>query len=394
MAKNDYSTFVAREKMYPIVKKNLDENQKKFIFYIQKYIDKNHDILFNKNLNQLYWNRGNGEDSLIIYETINCSEEFINNTIEESGQTNSSWKTYNKPWNWALVNIIKYFFDNKQEKELSLTLLYLSFSMYATLFYKYFRFAPNENIMDYTVNNLSNRYDLKKLGSLIKVLQKISIGCHDKYKEYLLDKNFCDRYIIEYVMNLNTRLNNFIQEIKKEYEKNRQAGNYMNYDVASNDTENYHENDNLSYQIQNLSNKVTNVIITSGVNLEVCNKSANIAGVSMTEVKNTCEKIIDKETEEIREMITIILQQYLIVDNHPIETIASKNYLVYINRIYTKSNTTDKGVIRMKQLLDKWLNENSEKYRKTERKATIISYRKSLFLYFSLSIQAVLTKNY
>jgi hypothetical protein len=394
MAKNDYSTFVAKNKMYPIVKDNLNESSKKFIYYIQRYIDKNHDILFSKNLNQLYWNRGNGEDSEIIYKSIGCDEDFINNIINESGQTNNNWKTYNKPWNWALVNIIKYYFDNKQEKELSLALLYLSFSMYATLFYKYFRFAPNENIMDYTVNNLSNRYDLKKLGSLIKVLQKVSMGCHDKYKEYLLDKNFCDRYIIEYVMNLNTRLNNFIQEIKKEYEKNRQSGNYINYDENSTDVENFHENDNLSYQIQNLSNKVTNKILTTGVNLEVCNKSANIAGVSMTEVKNAVEKIIDKETEEIREMNTIILQQYLIVDNHPIESISSKNYIVYLNKIYTKSNTNDKGIIRMKELLDKWLNENCEKYRRTERQATIISYRKSIFLYFGLSIQAVLTKNY
>jgi hypothetical protein len=105
-------------------------------------------------------------------------------------------------------------------------------------------------------------------------------------------------------------------------------------------------------------------------------------------------KIVKEETVTIKEFINLYLQQYLVVDNHPVQTISSKQYLTYANRIYTKSNTNDKGVIRMKEILDDWLTKNCEKYVKTERAASKGGYRKAIFLYFALAVQAVLNSKY
>jgi len=395
MANNDYDgNFYFRENIYPKMKEKLKETSRDIINHIVSYIDRNHDVLFNSGLYQLYWNTGDCKDTQILFDSLGYTSDEIADAIKETGVNNSSWKVYNKPHNWAFVCILKYFHDNEDDKSLNIVLLDLSFSMYATLFYKYFRFPPNKNIMTYTVNNLSNRYDLKKIGTLIGVLQKIAQGSHEKYREYLENKEFSDRHIVEYVMNLNTRINNFVKEIKREYEKNKSEGSYLNYQEDDYSEENYHENDNQSYNVERLTNKVVNKILTSTVNHSICEVSAKLTNVSVSEIKSSIDKIIDKENSEIHDFISCFLQQYLVVEKHPIETISSKNYLTYINQIYTKSNTKEETVIRMKELLDKWLNETSERYKQTERLATLNNYRKAIYFYFTLSVQSVLTNQY
>lgn len=393
---NNYNTFVFKNKVYGDISVSLDKNYRELVNYITKYFDRHSDVLFDKSIHQLYFGiNGNTQDVDIIYKVINKSPEEIEKYIKESGQTDSHWVLFNKPINWALVNIIRYFYLNDKPKELELVVIYFACSYYASIFFKYFKGYPiNEAVMDYTINNLSNRYDIKRLGSLFKVLQKISMKCHDTYKEYLDEKDFCDRHIVEYMQNLHTRINNFVQELKNQYQKNKDSGKYMNYEKDDTSEENFHENDNISYSIERYANKITNTILTCGPNQRLAESAAKITSVSVFAIKDAVTKIIEKETEEIREFITLYLQQYLIVEGHSVQSISSKNYLNYANKIYAKSNTTDKGILRIKELLDKWLVENSEKYVKTERAATKTNFRKAIFLYFALSVQAVIVNKY
>ena len=67
---------------------------------------------------------------------------------------------------------------------------------------------------------------------------------------------------------------------------------------------------------------------------------------------------------------------------------------VKLNKIYSKSNVNDKSIITIKELLDKWLKENCEQYSKTERVATLNNYRKAMYLFFTLSTQAIINNTY
>lgn len=347
-ANTDYNTFICRDKYYNSCKQSLDEKNRELQKYIVTYIDQNHEVLLNSGLYQLYWNtaKNNFRDSEILYESINMTADEIGNMITESGVNKSSWKVFNKPHNWTFVIILKYFHDKKDMQGLYLSLLFLSCSLYATLFFKYFRFPPQENIMAYTVNNLTNRHDLKREGSLIKVLEKISKGCYDKYKSYLSSTNFSDRHIVEFVMNLNTRLNNFIKVIKAEYEKNRANKKYLNYDTDSNEEEDFRENTNQSYQITTLTENITNKIIVSKVNQSLIQTVSKITTVSQSQIDNTMSSIINKSVEKLKRFISNFLQQYLVTEKLPMESFSSKSYLTYINKIYSKSNVSETYCIK------------------------------------------------
>jgi len=391
----NYNTFVFKKEVYPNVSKSLEKSSKELVNYIKKYYDRNNLVLFDKSIHQLYFGTSSYPDDInIVYKCTGENSEHVAEMITKSGQTDSHWVLFNKPLNWMFVNTIKYFHDTKN-KDLELVVTYFACYMYSSIFFKYFKGYPiNEAAMDYTVNNLSNRYDIKRLGNLFNVLMKISMKSHETYTDLLSDKNFSDRHIVDYMMNLHTRINNFVKELKNQYQKNKDSGKYLNYEKDDNSEENFHENDNQSYSIEKLTNKITTVICTNSINLKIAENSAKITGISVASIKDAISKIIEKESEEIREYVLLFLQQYLIVEGHSLESIASKNFLNYANKIYSKSNTNDKGIIRMKELLDKWLAENSEKYVKTERVATKIAYRKAIHLYFALSIQAVLTNKY
>jgi len=314
--------------------------------------------------------------------------------IKETKQTEDSWVLYNKAEYWSLVSIIKYFQDANKEREMKMSILYFALALYSSVIRKCFMYEPNANIMEYTINTLSNRYDIKKYSTIINVLQKLSYGCHETYKDYLTDKDFCDLHIKDYINNMYVRINNFVKEILTVYNKNKENKNYMNTEREKTDAEDFYETNNISNKVYQMTEKVANTIITSNVNLHIIENSAKMANVSVNEVKNVVTLVIEKDDKRIKEFIALFLHQYLIVDKHPESTFASSNFLVYTLKIYSKSNTNDKGVIRMKQILDEWLKENSEKYLKTQRVASLIAFRKSIMLFFCIATQSVILNKY
>ena len=395
MASKNTNTFVFLEKCYPDIKKNLDRNRgREFLEFIPKYIDRNSESLMNAKFNYLYWNIEK-EEGQVVFDTIGKRPDDISRLIKESGQTDSSWKLWNKPAYWSIVNIIKYFKDTKKEKEMNMSILYFGIVLYSSVINARVKYPFNPNKLEYIINNvMSNRYDIKKYGTILKVLQKLSLGCHETYKDYLTDKEFTDYHILQYIMNMYVRINNFIKEILTIYNKYKDSKVYMNSEREGTSEEDFYETTNISAKIYQMSEKCANTIITSNLNQGIVEMSANIAGVSVSEVRNVVKQIVEKDDKKIKEFIVLFLHQYLIVDKHLEATFSSKNFLVYINKIYGKSNTNDKGVIRIKEILDGWLRANSEKYLKTSRIASIIAWRKSIYLFFCIATQQVILNKY
>ena len=77
--------------------------------------------------------------------------------------------------------------------------------------------------------------------------------------------------------------------------------------------------------------------------------------------------------------------KYLKDNKNSINSVGSKKFFSYVYEIYSKSNTKDKTVLDIKDILDVFLNKHSNKYSKTERAATKGAYRKALYLYFVLT---------
>lgn len=162
--------------LYPKIEKGLSnkDNIKKYEQLISSYIDKHGEVLsaIGPTKMILFTDR----ESLPVFEIAGVTPAEVKAIKNKSPDIKSSGQILNIPFNTLMAMVIRYFTITKNEKLLKLSILYLGLSMYPSIYTKYFKFEPNENIMNYTINNLSKRFKLKRTGNLMVTIGETCTG--------------------------------------------------------------------------------------------------------------------------------------------------------------------------------------------------------------------------
>lgn len=372
--------------LYGIVEKNLSDKkvQHKLLVAISNYFDKNseiaHDIGIAKRIFFL------NSDKEAIFEASGLDPKQIKVTLKKSAYISSTWKILNEPLNIASVLILRYFAKTKNENMLKSFLMYYSFYFYATLHYKYLPYGANEDIMNYTINNLTYKFKIKETGSLYKAIEAVVIKCHEKYLDELLKGE--DGDLAKYVSSLKVRLNDVVKNIKNEYTNNYNNQNYLNSESDDYSEENYHIADNTSYAIKRISDNALMRLMTYGPDMQLAKLSAQLSSVSQNEIRNVIMHLSNDDSDDILKLCELIVQIFLSEGGNTIAQVGSKKFTAKCLEIYKKSNTNDSSILEIKRILDRWLNKHSEKYKKTNREATLSYYRRAIYIYFVLHVQS------
>lgn len=376
-------TFIFKQDLYARVETEMNKNSTQVQRMIMQYIDKNNEALFAQGPSKRMFFLDTDRDNL--YKYIGIGPEDVKASIKKCNLIDSSWKILNEPFNLSCVMVIRYYQIKKKQKELESAVMYLALSFYAHMQRKYFPFEPNENIMSYTINNLSNKYKIKQLGNLFKAIHSTAMNNHEHFEKEI--DHASDLMLKNYIMSLKTRLDGMIQNIANEFYENHDKGNYLNTEEDSYEEGNFYLTDSNSATITRITENTTSRILTKGVDMKIVDLSANICGVGKTALRNAILSIIDKKDKEIKHLILLILQLYLMDGKQTPEMIKSKHFINFCLEVYIKSNTNDETIIKIKDILDQWLTECSVNYLKTERVATKNNFRKATMLYFVFEIQ-------
>jgi hypothetical protein len=360
-------------------------NNSKLSGYVKKYIDTNNEILYaNSPLHRLHFS--DDRDRKVVFQLAGVEDKYIGEIIKKVDAIKSSWKIVNSSFNILMALVIRQYSRDKDKDMLNNALLFLTLSFYSSLHFKYFKFLPNENVMNYTINNLNNKFLFKQYGVIVKALIHTALKSHEKYEKELLRGTDVD--IVNYLMFLNTRLNNLMKNFTSEYMKNSRDKNYLNTEKDSHNEEDYYETDNVSLAIARLSGQATNKFYSSELNDKFIRVSSKFSDVSPVTLQQALHSIKEGEKEKIKLLVQSILQVYLIDGKNTYESVGSQKFIAYCISVYSKSNTKDKNILTIKKLLDYFLKNNSNRYSETEREATRVSYRKALFMYMVLFIQS------
>lgn len=384
MPKSDVNVLTT--KLYPIVYSNMQNKnvERELLINIGKYFDRNSDVLYDTGCtNKLFFL---DDDKEVIYKACNCTKSEIKDIIKESNYIKDTWKILNEPLNTAFVLLIRYYTIKKDSEKMLNVLLFYSCYFYSSLYFKYLPYGANKAVMDYTINTLSKKFKIKQYGNLFETIRNTVLTSHETYEDRLIRGEDGDYAM--YVSALKVRLNDLLKNIKNEYTKNYNANRFLNIDSDDTSEENYHIADNTSYIISKLSQATVTRLNTYGPDLKLAKLSANAAGVSVNEVRNVVSHLSDDDSEKIMKLCDMILQLFLTNGNSS-DQIRGKVFLAQCLSIYAKSNTNDKLILDIKKILDEWLKRFSAKYRTTNREPTLSNFRKSIFLYFVLQIQAV-----
>ena len=371
--------------LYPIVSSHLQkkENITRLKRGIESYLDRNNDKL--TTLGPIHRTVFLDSDMKVLYDATGLNPQTIKAVLKKCNDVGDDWKIINNPFNVASMMAIRYFKMVKNKDMAKLTLIYLTLSMYPSLHFKYFQHEPNEKIMNYTINNLSNKYKIKKAGVFYIALIETAEGADINHHDRLLrgeDKDF-----VNYINDVKTRVNMMIRKISNEFYENKEKELYINIEQESMEEDNYREAESNIYAIEKLSNGVVLKLIVNGPNMKLVTAAAKLCKVSVSELRNYASSMITSENkDEIKQIVESILFLYLFDDKNRLQEINSDKFLMYCMDIYKKSNTTDKNIINIKSILDGWL-ERLGTYKKTQRLNTINDFRRALYIFFVVSIQ-------
>lgn len=380
------STFF-NDEIAPMIKTNeTTAITKQFENYVQRYMDKNSEVLFHNIPSKRLFFTPN--DIKYPFDLFKISVNEIDETVNKIKKTKECYGVINQvnfPLNFLLVNLVRYYHLANNKVGLQVSLMYLTLYQYAALHAKYFqKFLPNEDCMQFTFNRVSDKYYFRKYQSVFKALFATVINAHETQKKSLESKNDMD--ILSYLLAIRTRLNNQMKSFVNEYMIDFQNKKYLKLQQDSNDEENYYETTNMSADLLNIVNKSFNNFNTSRIDPVLLRTACGICKAEQSVMKLALENIKDNELDSIRILLLSMVQLYIYNENNNSNEIGSQKFVTYMISAYSKSNSKNDISLSIKTTLDKFLTKYCNRYSNTEREATKIIYRKALYIYMVLLI--------
>jgi hypothetical protein len=323
-------------------------------------------------------------DNLI--SVVGLSGDQIKQALNKVKSVQGDWKNMNNPFNVAIVLSIHHFINTNDKDNIDKALSYMAVSMYPSLHFKYFKYEPNEAMMTYTINNMSNKFKIKQNSSVWESVVETMSKVIELHKPRL--KVCDDRAMLLFINDVKTRLNSFLRKIANEFYMVEKEGKYMQLDRESFDEDNYHEADSNMYAIERITNNVVTTLVVNGPDMRLVEIAAKNCKVSVNELRNYTQSMItDKQRKDIRDVVEAVLFLYLFSETgkHGPKDVGTNEFLIYCMKVYKKSNTTDKNIIKLKSILDRWLSELGL-LDNTNRVATINDFRRALYMFFVMTI--------
>lgn len=377
--------------LYGRVEKSLNDKAtvNRLMMDIQKYCDKWSSVLLSTDFSTRIIFSDN--DRNVLYKATGINENEVAKAIKESSVIKSNWYIANIPFYILSIITMRYFAIKGMQKELSAVSVYMSYMIYTGSHKSSFKYLPNKEIMEYTINNLSNRYLIKRTGTIQGMIEHtITEAISGRYIEELIDGS--DVNIKNILSALDTRLSSNLKYIANEFYINHKKGNKIFHEEDSDESdEKYHISDNISFKISRLSGLIAQSIITSGFDQKSCiQRSCNInSGASFKKLESILNTIISEDMKSIEPFVSDILTLYIYKGvGNSINDVRSMKFVSEALQIY-KSNSQDAITIKIKETLLKWIDMSSVKYGRnfiSRGKTSLDTYRRAIFSCFIFKI--------
>lgn len=388
-------SYIIRDSIYKKVEASLSvpANDKMFRRYVGEFIDYNSTRLHTAG--PVYRITFSDKEKNKYYKLFNVTEPEISDIIKQVT------KVINEQMEWRLLKdnpiftlfycVLRYYTLKNDASGIKLSLAILALAMYPSIHYKYFKFQPNEAIMQYTMDNLTNKFTIKKSGHIFGALMDSITQCYEFHKNCEpLRKiaNGSDIACVSFIMRVRNSQNSFMKHIAAEFMKNHEKDlrvNIVNDEYE--DTGPAMDIENDSNKVERVCNKVVMQLITHGVDIRFADMAARSSQVSVNDIRNYLTMIVaDKNKDELVSFIESIIFLYLYEGKHRVEEINSKSFLAFSLDVYRKGNSANENIVNIKTLLDKWSNMVGLDSAFT-RAATLINYRRAIYIFFVFAIQ-------
>lgn len=383
-------THMIRDAIYPQVEKTLStpKGNREFREAVRKFIDKNHANLYTSGpVNMVAFT---DMDKKAFFDIFDMDENEVKKVITEMT------KTVNDKANWRLMRqnpifclfyeCIRYYTLKKDTSGINTALAIYALSVYPSVFSVSFKYGANAQVMQYTVDNLTQKHLFKQMGNVFSTLMA---SIQNSYR--FLQPGFADSpdsEIIRWTSRIRNDQKSLLRNIADEYYANFKKGlKVSTQSEVYGDNEQIQDNVNNTSVVEDVTRKITLSMVTNGVDFTRASAAAKIAGISVSDLRFYLDKIIiDDRRTELQEFIEAILFIFLYVEHHRPEEINETGFLKFSLELFRRTNTNDVNVVKIKDCLQKW-SDDTGIVERFKRLASQINYKKGIFLYVILCIQ-------
>lgn len=390
LLESNSDTHILRDEIYPLVEKALSNPSKDRAFknLIGKFVNK-HSVQLNMA----------GPVELVPFTDIEKAEFFSLLEIDQRAvieNIKKMTKLVNDKANWKLIQqnpiftvfymCIRYYQIHKDIKGVDTTLLMYSLASYPSVFSVFFKYGAKEEVMKYTIDNLTGKYMIKQQGSVIKTLIFSITGSYNFMKPFFVDAS--DKEIIRFVGRIRNDQKSLFKNIANEYYDNEKKGlKVLTQSEEYADGQVIDDTQNDTTVVENITQKVLLSMIANGVDITRATISAKVSQVSISDLRLYLSKIvIDEKSVELKRFIEAVLFIYLYDEHHERREINEKKFLSFSMDLFRRTNSNNVNVGTIKGLLDKW-SIDSGVTGKFKRLASQVGYKKGIFMYIIFCIQ-------
>ncbi len=365
-----------------------------FAQFVQKFIARNSNALSMRGPSRRV--PFTEQDRSEFFKLMEIEQSDLVRAIKNCPLIDQKWNVLASTMNILLVSMVYVYFKNKDSfksykyKPHYLATFYLALKFYSSIQYRQFPYLPDESIMEYTIEELSKKFLMKKFNTVFELVQYFSDSHVENMNMELLKPD--DKNMTFYVSNLHTRISSAMKNITNEFMKNHEASKRTETATLTSEDE---EGDiylnnirNISADIELISRKIRVHMVTDG---SVDQALLQIAGdkmrISPSKMQVMIERIQeDKTSNDVFLLVSNIIAYYLTATKKDIRSIRSAHFIETMNNVYGVSNTKNQYIIHIKEILDGIVERYSTSYTKTMKRATLSNARGCIFLYIVLYI--------
>ena len=273
---------------------------------------------------------------------------------------------------------------------------------YASRVSQHWKMGVNEPQMMYTVESLSDRFDIKKQGTLFGVLLKASKNSFENYIPELMSRNtvFDSELHIIYNSGVASRVNSFLASIYNVYKGN--AGKKLDFeDTSYSSTDEDGNSEQVSKEIESIAaiktsmvRKVVNRLNTDPIDVKMLAIAAQKGFKDPSPLyQNTLKTCVSQITDKMYDSLPTFYSALFGVFFDSVNPVTDRKFtakdvktVLFIkicDEIFRKPNTKDENILTVKNLVREMLEKCTDVYGryKTSSKNKI---ENALFSYFVL----------
>ncbi len=271
-------------------------------------------------------------------------------------------------------------------------ILYLTIRLYGALYVKFWKYDPNEQVMDYTMESLSGKFLMKKMNNMLEFLKY----CADTNVENMWDRlsRLSDVDIFYFSSNLNNRISHALKIIAQKYYEDFKNGNKIGSDDAnktsSTDGKPYTGDvASISGDLVQSVRKVINAFYSESIiDPQLLEMSCNRTKLSKSRMLLILKTLRENRKSEprIKTLFNDIIAYYLTTLNGKINELRSSKFAVAMLKVYSVSNTKDQFVLSVKDNLNDLIKDNLQTIVDCGNSNLLDRVKNSIFCYFVLFI--------